>query len=450
MKARNEIERTAERLSKTLPPISEKQKQWAKDHCFKPVGYCSRGDVWCTKCGKVHKITVSPLGEADTETKVICPYCGAALLLENSTKRKLEESWYFTILTTRNGFQVIRHFIIEKRMYKVKDGLHGCEQPFYAINEAVQIWLSPEGKDAILARPCKPMPHVYDAWKFDEPMAIKRRRPRTGYSSCGDYDVKFDVHAEYIYPRTRVLPILRRNGYTSRINVIAPSELMKRLLTDNEAEMLMKSRQYELLSYKSRRNIGENNMPFPHAIRIANRNGYIIRNADTWFDYLKLLTDFNLDTHNAHYVCSENLEVEHDRLVDRKRRIEAAKAAEKKRREAAEWEVQYHTDKAKYLGICFGDENLVVTVIQSVAEMLEEGTAMHHCVYAAEYFKRPESLILSAKDTQGNRVETIEVSLQTFSVVQSRGVCNKNTPFHEEIINLVNQNMNKIKQLTEL
>jgi hypothetical protein len=78
--------------------------------------------------------------------------------------------------------------------------------------------------------------------------------------------------------------------------------------------------------------------------------------------------------------------------------------------------------------------------------MAEEGTAMHHCVYQMGYYKKLNSLILSAKDNQGNRIETVEVNTLTFEVVQSRGVCNKNTPHHEEIINLVNSNMNLIRQ----
>ena len=55
------------------------------------------------------------------------------------------------------------------------------------------------------------------------------------------------------------------------------------------------------------------------------------------------------------------------------------------------------------------------------------------------------SLIFSAtKD--GERIETIEVSLETMKVVQSRGVCNKNTEYHEQIVNLVNANRRLISQ----
>lgn len=50
------------------------------------------------------------------------------------------------------------------------------------------------------------------------------------------------------------------------------------------------------------------------------------------------------------------------------------------------------------------------------------GEAMHHCVFSAGYYKRPESLILSAKDSKGNRLETIEVSCRQDSCCCSHKV----------------------------
>ena len=67
------------------------------------------------------------------------------------------------------------------------------------------------------------------------------------------------------------------------------------------------------------------------------------------------------------------------------------------------------------------------------------------CVFSNSYYLKENSLILSAT-IEGKRIETIEVSLKTLKVVQSRGVCNKNTEYHEQIINLVNQNMGMIQK----
>ena len=90
------------------------------------------------------------------------------------------------------------------------------------------------------------------------------------------------------------------------------------------------------------------------------------------------------------------------------------------------------------------------SVIDSVLGIAEEGAAMHHCVYEMGYHKKPHSLIMSARDRQGNRIETIELSLKTFKVVQSRGVCNKNTPRHNEILKLVRDNIDLIKRAVRI
>lgn len=70
---------------------------------------------------------------------------------------------------------------------------------------------------------------------------------------------------------------------------------------------------------------------------------------------------------------------------------------------------------------------------------------MHHCVFSNEYYSRPDSLILSAR-IANKRIETVELSLNTLKVVQSRGTCNSITPYHNRIIRLIEQNINEIKR----
>lgn len=70
---------------------------------------------------------------------------------------------------------------------------------------------------------------------------------------------------------------------------------------------------------------------------------------------------------------------------------------------------------------------------------------MHHCVYTNAYYNDENSLILSAR-IDGERIETVEVDLQTLKVVQSRGVCNSNTEYHDRIIKLVEDNAEQIRQ----
>lgn len=53
------------------------------------------------------------------------------------------------------------------------------------------------------------------------------------------------------------------------------------------------------------------------------------------------------------------------------------------------------------------------------------------------------------KRVNGERMETVEVSLKTFQVIQSRAICNHTSAYHNRIIELVNRNMGLIRRLRE-
>lgn len=435
MKPRNDREREVVRLSAALPSINTAQWQYAADHCFEKVAYIS-GEAWCSHCGGIFSPYehTSPL-EVSINGVVVCPHCGTRLTAKNSRKRKLSERWYYTILTTAGGWQVCRHFIAEKAICK-------GGQAYIRIDEAVQNWINQDGKEVIIARPCKPMIRVYDAWDFSKPMEVRSCRGWGYYTGN-----KYEIHSEYIYPQRGVLRLLRRNGYRRRVEIMPPSALMKLLLCDREAEMLAKTDQLSLLSYKWA-HMSDAGLRYPHAIKIAIRHGYYVKDASMWYDYLYLLDYFNLDTHNPHYICPANLKEEHDKLSLRRQRIEARMAAEEKRKQAAKYEAKYRKDKGAYFGVCFGNDDIQISVISSVADMAEEGTVMHHCVYASQYFLKRDSLILTARSaTDGKRIETIEISLKTFEVVQSRAKCNGVSEYHDEILRLVRNNIDAIRQI---
>ena len=181
------------------------------------------------------------------------------------------------------------------------------------------------------------------------------------------------------------------------------------------------------------------------SIRICLRNGYIIKDASMWTDYINMLSTLGLDILNARYVCPTNLREAHDRVEKKVRVLQAKKRLEEQRREAAEYEKKYQELKAKFFDIEFSDNLIKVSVLRSVQDFLAEGAIMHHCVYSAKYFLKDDSLILSAR-VGNERIETIEISLKEMEIVQSRGVCNKNTEYHDRIIALVKKNMNQIRR----
>ena len=134
-------------------------------------------------------------------------------------------------------------------------------------------------------------------------------------------------------------------------------------------------------------------------------------------------------------------------FVDSDKEIERKKL-EERIRQAKKHEKAYRKLKGIFFGIAFTDGTLQVRVLESVAEFAAEGTELHHCVFSNSYFLEKNSLILSAT-IDGKRIETVEVSLKTLEVVQSRGLHNSNTEYHDRIVNLVNSNVNLIRQRME-
>lgn len=214
-----------------------------------------------------------------------------------------------------------------------------------------------------------------------------------------------------------------------------------------DAEMCLKTGQHDLFIWMVRREY--RNLPFRHAVCIANRNHYIVSDSQLWMDYLTMAEELGMDTHNPQLVCPDDFMKAHDAVRSRIARLYRAKSRAEHRRWTIEnREDSYRKTKGKYFGITFGNEQISVSVIKSVAEMAEEGECMHHCVFEAGYYKKPDALILSARDSDGNRLETIEINLPTLRVVQSRARFNQQSPLHEEILRLIHRNIHLFKQIS--
>ena len=97
-----------------------------------------------------------------------------------------------------------------------------------------------------------------------------------------------------------------------------------------------------------------------------------------------------------------------------------------------------------FLGIEIKDEDIVIRPLESVTQFYQEGKAMHHCVYQTDITSVRIANFTAQKN--GKRLETVEVSLKTFKIVQSRAVCNETSDYHDHIIKLVNRNMGLIRR----
>jgi len=339
-------------------------------------------------------------------------------------KSTFSDMEYFSIVTTCKHYQVIRFFSVKSR-YK-------AGQPAkYSICEVVQRWITPDGKVTTIARLRGMSQIYYDLWNEHSDMEVRKNGGLRAY----------DIAPICTYPRQRFIPELKRNGFNGEYHNILPYDLFKAILSDSRAETLLKAGQYTMLRYCLHRslNIGE----YWASVKICIRNGYTIPDGSMWRDYIDLLLHFGKDTNSPKYVCPSDLKAEHDRWVKKRNRQREREHTEQQRIKAIEDEKEYLKAKGIFFGLVFTDSLICVKVIESVEEMILEGKAMHHCV--GGYHRRKDSLIFSAT-INGKRIETVEVSLKTLQVVQSRGVCNSNTEYHDRIITLVENNAELIRK----
>ena len=417
MKPRNKFEKAVLEQSKYLRPITKTQSKWAFRECIDHFAYrLPKGRTTCMDCG--HSWIMDKHRETCT-----CPHCRAKLQVKETYERKLQQKQYFTVLTTSGGYQVLRMYLL----------IVGMEKGYKAKSSVIEIgqyWWSESGQQTIVAIQ-RTLGRYIDSFACYSPMAI--RRDNEAYQCIAHYP---------LYSKTKAIGTLRRNGFDGDCHGIAPSKLIPALLTDSRAETLMKAGRTEHLRYflSRARKIDE----YWQAYKITLRNGYDITDIALWCDYVDMLKRLGKDIHNPKYVCPENLQEAHDK-AQRKLQAQRDKEAEAQRRQKAiENEERFQELKAPFFGITFTDGVIQVKVLESVQEYLEEGKALHHCVFTNEYYLKKQSLILSAR-IDGKRIETIEVNLDTLKVVQSRGLQNKNTEYHDRIIDLVNRNIRQIQ-----
>ncbi|WP_353121721.1 PcfJ domain-containing protein [Dysgonomonas capnocytophagoides] len=419
MKPKNKFQQQVVEASETLPAITNEQIQWGYDNAIEYLGYRSKkGIVTCAKCGH------SWQGEGELITTILgcnCPNCKSKLTVKATAKRTFNDSYYMTVIDSHKGYQVQRTIMLG---YTSKIG----ELPKYSASEVMQRWIASDGKYCTFAKLRQTMGTMYyDSWIFHTPLELRQ-----------EIDVYNRIYTGAVYPKQKLIPELKRTGYKKALYNQKPLNLFRILLTDSKAETLIKAGYTKLL--KRIMDSGWKNIDNHwQSIKICIRNNYKIKDATLWCDYIDLLRFFGKDLHNAKYVCPDNLKAEHDRYVAKKAKADVQLEIEKQLAKEAD----YKEAKAKFFGLIFSDGLINVRVLESVAEIITEGRAMHHCV--GSYHSKEDSLILSAC-IDGNRIETIEVSISRLKVIQSRGVCNKNSKYHSRIVNLVEQNIPLIEE----
>lgn len=349
MKPITKLQKRVVKVSKRLPKLTQTQIEWAYDNVIEHIGRrTDKGKITCTKCGhswQGHGELISTLCDHT------CPHCKADLKIVTTNKRVFNGSYYMSIISKCQEFQVVRTIMIN---CIAKVG----QAPQYTYSEVMQRWIAPDGKHCTFARLRQTMGTMYfDSWIYHTPLELRQEN-----------DIYNRIPTGEIYARQSLTSELKRTGYKKNLYGQKPLQLFKILLTDSRAETLIKSGYSDLLERII--NSGWTKIEnYWASIRIAIRNKYKIEDATLWYDYIDLLRFFGKDLHNSKYVCPSDLTKEHDRYVAKKVKADTQLEIEKH----LEKEDEFRLVKEKFFGLMFSDGTINIRVLESVAEIVAEG-----------------------------------------------------------------------------
>ena len=410
-----------ESLAKKLKPLNERQKAYGYSH-VPPFIMKWYGKEYCSECG-------SQLSKGVTEGEWHCS-CGAEFDKETEILKgkrgKAEVRYYFGIETTVGGMQVHRNFLITKRANKGRMAEHSNM-------ECCRVWSDSKGHVAIQAAPVAL--RMWGDFRWIEGKGLKTVNVQRSRIEASRYNI-----ADWIdYPTVRKAEWFRKKAPGGKPK--KSSWLEWRLLIEKEpmAEWLAKKGLTNMLN--------ENPLwklkGVKRELELAEKHGYKIKDTIKWVDMVNMFRECGKDTLNGKWSRPESLENGHRqamRLLERKRKKE-------REEEAKKHEKEYRRDKKAFFGMIFTNENIIIRTIESVAEMIEEGERMHHCV--GSYYKEKDSLILTARNNEGERLATIEWSITEKKIIQCQGIQNTFPEKYKEIIALIRKNKKEIEKRTK-
>lgn len=357
---------------------------------------------YCSECGTQINVT----------TQKRCPVCGARWTAEPKEDARRVERYYHMELEAKGDIQLTR-------IYRVERYARLGHQTERNVWEVERIMYAPDGRRCVFTMGFSSMGWYYDAFSRWGDLKLRHEYSNMTYSATNRYNL--DMESWHVRSLTeqwqyKDIPALLTDyqGDTSVLKIIAYPW----------AETLRKTGHERLFRYlvKDLRLLTKEQAK---AVNICNRNHYVPYDYSIWLDYLKMLKELHLDTHNAHYVCPKDLMTAHNELLTRLNRNRDRQRIEKKMLAIGDKDRQAYVKRmGRLLAIRLTGENLSVHPLQSVDEFADEGIHMHHCVFDNGYYERANVMIMSARDGEGHRLATIEYNLASQSIMQCRAACN--------------------------
>ena len=308
---------------------------------------------------------------------------------------------------------------------------------FYEIS---QYWFHDNGGQVILAKNML-MFSFYSSPPFNLRSELNDKQPYRDYHYISPYQ---------IYPQTQVSKILKRNELKKLFKGLLEVDVIRFLLNEPIYETLWKQNDMLLLK-RFHKDCDRIKKYWKQILKFKKRN-YQVTDISLWFDCLDLLSYFGKDINNPHYIFPADFTAANDSMVKQKQKKEREWEEARQKRELEklnrlqEKAQEFIKAKGKYFDIAFSNSNIVGVVLSSFDAYKYEGETLHHCVFTNEYYNRKNSLILSARliDTPDTPLETIGLSLTDGRILQCYSSHNKETPYHDEILSLVNQHSHLI------
>lgn len=417
MRPRTLREKHIVELNGRLRPLTTPQRNWALNSTINHFGYrLKSGMCTCLKCG--HEWLECRNGMC------LCPECGTRIEIKDTKESVIRDKSYFNVITTMEGYQVVRMFLMIVEMRK---GMKA--KPAYL--EIGSYWIDSKGNTSVIGLQ-RTLGHYIDSFAFGSPLEIRR-----------DNEAFQRISDEWVYPRIKVTDTIKRNGFKNSTYHIHPVTLFQQLLSNPKAETLMKGNEIELLRYLCHHPAEVDK--YWNTIKIAKRNGYKFTDIRMWFDYIKMLERMGRDINSPSLIVPQDLKTAHDIYVAKVNLQRIKEQREKERQQAIEDKVKFEELKSRYFGMTMTDGEIEIHSIDTIDDYYKIGESQSICCGTAKYFLKESTLTLTAYI--GNKqIATIEISLDDYHIIQCRAFANGICEYTEQIAGIINANKKMIAE----
>ena len=434
MKPKTKTHHRVYKIADGIRNLNKREEHWAKSYmtCFV---YAKKYEYQCLECGHVWPTKGNPLtvkrmyNGRQRVTK--CPECKNLLVALPGKSRTWEEYGFLKFFHVYKGFQVVRVFYVNKTVR------WDIRKPHYFIKETWQHWFDLKtGNKALRSISVNPMGGMFGpGFAWGSALSLRGEHER--------YYTEFDI-----CPYKYISKIIKRNGYKGDFHGYKPEHFFAIILKYPIAETLLKSGKIGLFNaygqYKKEIN------KYWSSFKIAFRHKFKFKKEiiSDYIDHLQAVEALGLDLHSPKYVAPKNFKVEHQRLVVRHNRLKKKAKWEETLRTLGPKEEKYFKEKGRYFELNIQGKKVQIVAMTSLEQLMKEADMLHHCAFSTRYYENKDTLMMSAQ-VDGMPVETIEFNLKTMKVDQARGLQNKSSTYHKEIMELVKANTDIIRKLKE-